>query len=204
MSVALPLHFGPKLHDSANNLKSSLGAMVRHILLVALTCTLLLSCSDRDAEIFGQSYDECVLKNARTGGDEASRGVATEICARHFQRVTINSERTQTIAVSRNLRFDQPNYLTDQREDELHIEVQNSQDDRIITEVEVVADFSDKPEMENGKFPADAKITTLTWTFPVSLQPHIQQRLTGTFQGGRAPTANAQMDAYATKVVPFD
>lgn len=176
---------------------------MRSLILVGLSAVILCGCSSKDEETFGRSYDECVLKNARTGGDEASREVATDICARHFQRSTSQSERTQTIAVSRNLAFDQLNYLTDQREDELHIEVQNARDDQLITEVEVVADFSDKAALPSGEFPQDAKITTLNWTFSVNLQPNIQERLTGTFQNGRAPSANVQMDAYATKVVPF-
>jgi hypothetical protein len=164
---------------------------------------MMAGCSGGDAEIFGRTYDQCILKNARAGGDQESRFVATEICARHFQRQTTPAERSRNISAARRVSYGEQNYLDNTVEDLLKITVRNSRDDWLITEVSVVADFSDKPEGPDGKFPADAKISTLDWTFNVELGPNGQRELIGSFDNGRAPTRHVQMDAYPTKIVPF-
>ena len=171
-------------------------------LIVIGAAVLMVGCQDKSAELFGRSYDECLLLNARTGGDAPSRQVAAEICTRRFQRAAVGADREISIAVDRKMEWGIRNYADGGLQDRLQIEVENNRDDRFITEVEVVADFSDKPEV-NGAFPADAKVVTLTWTFPVNIAPNEQETLFGTFQNDTAPGRYAQMDAYVRKVVPF-
>ncbi|GAA0640471.1 hypothetical protein GCM10009101_10420 [Brevundimonas lenta] len=175
---------------------------MRAIFLVSTIALTVAGCDD-SAKTFGRSYDECILKNARDGGDQASRNMAADVCIRRFQEAVPLSERGKTIAVNRIANYGVQDYVSGGIEDAIAIEVANSFSDKMLTEVEVAADFSDKPAGPDGKFPADAKITTLTWTFNTNLSPNAQTTLRGTFQDGQAPTRHWQSDAYAMKWVPL-
>lgn len=62
------------------------------IILLAASTALLASC-DTSVSTFGKSYDECILKNAREGGDRSSRDTATAICERRFTKDATSSDR---------------------------------------------------------------------------------------------------------------
>ncbi|WP_312217487.1 hypothetical protein [Brevundimonas sp.] len=174
-------------------------------MIAAVAAMVVAGCEkpDRSAETFGLSYDECILKNARDGGDQSSRTMAIDVCVRRFVEDVPLNLRTDTVAVNRTAHYAVQDYANGGTEDAIVIEVSNSFSDKMLTEVEVIADFSDKPALPNGQFPADAKITTLTWTFNTRLAPNEQTSLRGTFQDRNAPTRNWQADAYPMKWVPL-
>lgn len=62
--------------------------MLVYFRIVPLTVVgaLLLSGCDSSAKTFGKTYDECLLKNA-------AQAAATDICARHFERLRTFEEQ---------------------------------------------------------------------------------------------------------------
>jgi len=179
--------------------------MLRQVAALAATFSLT-ACelpASKEVETFGRTYDECILKNARDAGDVSSRQMAIGVCIRRFQRDATIVEKRPSIAVRRRLNRNVPNYEGGGLRDQLRVTVRNDQGTRIVTEVNVVAKFSDKAQLDSGQFPADARITTLNWTFPVLLEPNVEEDLYGSFEGERAPSGHLQSDAYVSKVVPF-
>lgn len=172
---------------------------IKHLVVVMMVAGAVTGC-DNSAKTFGKSYDECILKNAREGGDDASRRVATDVCVRRFQQAVPIGDQDDTIAVERLSFYDVPDGIG-AKSDAVQVRVHNSFADKLITEIEVVADFSDKPSGDNGKFPADAKIVTETWTFNANVLPNNEASFRGTFQTTKAPSRNIQIDAFPKKWV---
>ena len=167
-----------------------------------LTAAIAVTACDDSAKTFGRSYDECILKNAREGGEQNSRDMAMQVCQRRFERDPTQTERDRNIANGGTI-TPAPDFMPDAGDDEMRVNVINPFDDVLIVGVTIAMDFYDKPLNDVGERPADAKrIDTLTWDYPVALAPRQNDVLMGTFNGGKAPSAYYSVTVRTTKVVP--
>lgn len=173
---------------------------MRVLILAAISAAALAGC-DSSAKTFGRSFDECILKNARDGGDQNSRNMAIEVCQRRFERDPTAAQGDRNIANGGTIQ-PTPDFMPDAGDDELRVDVANPFDDVMIVGLTVAVDFYDKPMDERGIRPPDAKrIDTLTWDFAVALAPRENDVLMGTFSDGKAPSAYYAVAVRPTKVV---
>lgn len=140
----------------------------------------------RQSEIFGRSYDECILKNASTGGSEASRQEASTICQRHFVRAPTNAEK-KLIRVGSSLET----FYSSQGEllrNEVIATARNNSQDFVVVEIETTLEFYDRPPGPDGTFAPEDYNTSLVWNlFPAALPSEIGSAR-GYFDGPTAPT----------------
>ena len=121
-------------------------------------------------DLFGQSYDECLLKNANKGGDADSRAMAIGACERHFVREPSSAEM-KAVDVQAKL------YPDDKGDkDSIRFEITNNNKNVVLRHIEVAAIFHTKTE------------SVLTWPEDVDLAPGETTFRWGTFQEGRAPS----------------
>lgn len=173
--------------------------------LTSLLLVVLSACGEAPRDIFGRSYDECILMNASSEGDAASRQTATEVCARHFERAPTPDEARLVSGQVTPL-------VTMGYSDVVLVMAQNDSSSLLVTEVAVDVDFHPEPADSSGIFADSGR--TIHWTFAAHLEPHAQQDFRGSFTEGHAPMrwANLNSRPYATRVVelgtpperPFD
>lgn len=131
--------------------------------LFALAGVALLGvggCTNEAAKTFGNTYDECVLKNARGGAAQAELAVPS--CRRHFEL------RSTTQA---GVRAEAKRYLG-----AVNFSVINSDSSKIVTAVQIQVTFQDASGKLAGPF---------TWTFDTFIEPDRQVLLNGSL--GDAP-----------------
>ncbi len=138
--------------------------------LLIVLCVLIASCGRPPENVFGRSYDECILKNA----PHASEGdAAVEACLRHFERAPTDME-FNIVSGSGFALSPRPESFEDGL---MLLEVQNQSSNLLVTEVQVTIPFHNSPPdsqpvtMEHQAWtgPAD---NTLTWTFSTHLRPN--------------------------------
>jgi hypothetical protein len=168
--------------------------------LVAAFLVLVAGC-DREARVFGRSYDECVLKNASTGGDEASRDRSTEICARHFQRPPTQREAWRVYLKANQIHLDSPSAHPWEPSDKIEVKVINTIEDAVVTQVEVVFEFyRENPWKDATQVP----VNTLTWTLDVATQPNSTETVLGTFEGNKPPAPFGKLiSSKPTTILPL-
>ena len=169
------------------------------VLTLLLSVLLLAGCGSQSGQVFGASYDECVLRNARTGGDRDSRELAEEICQRRFERAPTRREKEQLFP-GLTVRFDD-SYLGDN----ILVSVDNRTRNLVVTELEASVVFMDRDRQGDGLWPADAQIVdTLVWSLNPAAQPLELGSAVGTFDDGRAPSRFTVKKIIVTRVLPLD
>ena len=117
-------------------------------------------------EVFGRTYDECLLKNATKGGDADTRQTATVVCDRHFIRPATTDEIGSVAVTSFIEKDDQGEHLL--------IHLQNNNRYAEIRHAQV-----------NVLFGTDA--TGLTWSQDVDVLPGATGDFSGSFTDNKAP-----------------
>lgn len=160
----------------------------------ALALAALTAGCDSSVQTFGKSYDECILKNARDGGDRASRETATAICERRFSRAATKSDR-QRIRVATNV------FIIPNAADYVQIGVEAPADIVVLearSEVSFYWTAAGRDRRDSSDF-----IETFTWD---SLQPYADAwtglpTATGSFPDRNAPSAFWTAKTVPTKVL---
>ena len=127
---------------------------MRLIALAGAALFALGGCSDESASIFGRSYDECVLINAK--GSEGDANLVEPACRRRFEVPSQSGARAFVSA-----------RLADQF---MIFQLMNDDSSKIITAVQVDVELLDR----SGK-----ALETRTWNFSTFVEPGRQVRLKG-------------------------
>jgi hypothetical protein len=182
---------------------------------VLIVLAALSACGSADHDVFGRSYDECILRNARTGGDEQSRQTATDICARRFERAPTRAD-LENLQPGSTVRFDRtvsdldfgsdgftPTFVN-RTIDDLIVTVRNESSNLIVLEVETSVVFMSKPRLPSGDWPADAEIVAvLTWNLEPYAGPGETGSAVGTFDEQRAPSRYYTRKTEIIRVLPL-
>ncbi len=168
--------------------------------LTTMAAIIALAGCSQGASTFGKSYDECILKNARTGGDERSRDEAREICARHFIRKPTKAEIGE-IKIGTVMAFDQPTYGG--TEDIVHVGIENDSRNIVVLKVGTAVAFYSKPRGPDGKFNDADFIDEWVWTLDINTQPGERNSTTGTMTPTRAPSRYYEARTVLGRVLPL-
>lgn len=160
------------------------------IVLLALAGAALVAGCDSSVQTFGRSYDECILKNARNGGDRASRETATAICERRFTRDATASDR-DAFGIATNI-IDNPGPV-----DFLQIGVEPRDPNIVLKEVRSDVTFYRTARGRDARDPADV-IDVYTW----DKLPVVWDDWMGTYSGQGTATGGALSTLWTAKTVP--
>lgn len=183
-----------------------------HVLTAATV--VLAACAGPGSDTFGRSYDECILKNARTGRDESSRETATDICERRFERSPTATElkdfekgsSVRFNQISREMEFDGVQFtgMRNVKRDDVLVTIANLSRNVVVLEVETTITFFDRPRSESGEWPSDAKVVEiLTWKLSPVAQPGEYGSATGGFDHGKAPSKFFSSKTKILRVLPL-
>lgn len=165
--------------------------LIRPVMVAAMASMLpaLTGCNESDPT-FGESYDECILKNAK-GETPQSVHVATNACRRHFERKVL-----YTLQADGRVRSPDNNpYIT--------FSINNDKDDEIITQVDVEARFFEtREDLEAYEKEGDQVHSFLTWTVSEQIEPGESINPVGNFDGKATPTDFWTVSAVATRAIP--
>ena len=187
---------------------------MQNTLAVVAAAAVLTACAGPGTDTFGRSYDECILKNARTGGDENSRYTATDICQRRFERAPTTRE-LENLEKGSSVRFDQTRRdlvfdgtsFTGMRDVEQHdvlVTINNRSRNLVVLEFETTIVFYDRPKGEDGQWPASAEVVdVLTWNLSPVAQPGEYGRAIGVFDDGKAPSRFFASKSNILRVLPL-
>lgn len=162
---------------------------MRIVVAVAIFSALTASC-DPSAKTFGQSYDECLLKNA-----SLEQSSASEICARHFERGRTFEERDGgLLTTTATLDAAVPGVPQFVR-----ATVTNNSRRVIASSYEITVAFWTSPD----SFTPDTFIATSKKWFYHRLEPGESADFEIPIEGGTAPSLHFTADATIWKVVPL-
>lgn len=144
--------------------------------------TLAPSSPAPQVEVFGASYDECLLKNATKGGDVESRDVATGACERHFIRTATPVEAISTGITSAL-------FVQDDGNDGISFTITNNNQNVTIKHASVTVAF-------------DGPDGPLTWDHDINAEPGKTVAFFGNFPTGKVPGKKTSDGTGVFKVLP--
>jgi hypothetical protein len=214
--------------ESPDKAASACGKRILAVLCLALVAGS--ACHSQEDRTYGQSYDECILKNASRGGDEESRSTATDICARHFIRPATPFEAQESRAKAEITPAPKaaPQNLTPKAAPQngvggddfyaswaaldeklarsqgatISATLSNDDDNIIIRKVRIDAYFYSRPRRADGSFDPSSFKGRLYWDVNKEIEPGNTETVTGAFGDKSPPSLFYSADAEATAVLP--
>ena len=160
------------------------------LVILALGGAAFVAGCDSSVQTFGKSYDECILKNARNGGDRASRDTATQICERRFTRNATASDR-EAFGIATNI-IDNPGAV-----DFLQIGVEPRDPNIVLKEVRSDVTFYRTARGRDARDRADV-IDVYTW----DKLPVVWDDWMGTYSSHGTVTGGTPSTFWTAKTVP--
>ena len=161
---------------------------MRIVATVAI-CSALISSCDTSAKTFGKSYDECLLKNA-----SLEQSSASEICARHFERLRTFEERDSGLLTT-TATLDNSSAVPQI----VRVTVTNNSRRVIASDYEVNVVFWSSPDT----FTTATFIEASKLRFFRHLRPGESAEFVIPIESGLAPSQHFTADALIWKVVPL-
>lgn len=145
----------------------------------------LSACEARDS-VFGDTYDECILKNVR-GDTREVVGMVSNACKRRFEAPLV-----RPLATDATIQSEAPSPY-------IEFNITNNHEDLITTQLEAKASFYRNDE----DLAAGQSVEELTWTFDKHLEPGERTSVIGRFKNGNIPSLIYTAEVAAARGIPL-